>query len=181
MGAMYGKTFVMVGLFTMLVAATGRAQTGVPLTGIVVDPTGGVLPSGHENVPAPVHNTFTSGSLTHQQGESNTISFRTSFQYRQIANQNLVPTSPPPSGQTPSVSGLILPEAATNNLFHAWESVYTHDTILKPTLLHELRLLYGSSSTARAARLTRPGSSSSTRSPPAARRRTTCAPSITSS
>jgi outer membrane receptor protein involved in Fe transport len=36
-----------------------------------------------------------------------------------------------------------LPEAGTNNLFHEFESVYTHDTVIKPTLLHQLRLLYG--------------------------------------
>lgn len=88
-------------------------------------------PSGliDENVPNPYRNSFVSGSMSHQQGTANTISFRTSFQYRRYSDQG--------------VGGLTLPEAGTNNLFHELESVYTHDTMLKPTLLHQFRLLYG--------------------------------------
>jgi hypothetical protein len=81
------------------------------------------------NVPSPLRNTFVSGSVSHEQGDHNTLSFRTSFQYRRNTNQ--------------SVGGLTLPEAATNNLFHELESVYTHNTVLTPTLLHQARLLYG--------------------------------------
>jgi hypothetical protein len=82
-----------------------------------------------QNVPNPYRNSFISGSLSHQQGAANTLSFRTSFQYRRNTNQG--------------VGGLTLPEAGTNNLFHELESVYTQDTIVKPTLLHQFRLLYG--------------------------------------
>ncbi len=81
------------------------------------------------NVPSPYRNSFASGSVSHQQGTANTLSFRTSFQYRRATNQG--------------VGGLTLPEAGTNNLFHELESVYTQDTILRPTLFHQARLLYG--------------------------------------
>ncbi len=81
------------------------------------------------NVPNPFRNTFASGSVSHQLGTANTLSFRTSFQYRRNANQG--------------VGGLTLPEAGTNNLFNELESVYTQDTVLRPTLLHQFRLLYG--------------------------------------
>lgn len=88
-------------------------------------------PSGliDEHQPNPYRNTLVSGSVSHQQGTANTISLRTSFQYRRNTNQG--------------VGGLTLPEAGTNNLFHELESVYTHDTVLEPTLLHQFRLLYG--------------------------------------
>jgi outer membrane receptor protein involved in Fe transport len=80
-------------------------------------------------VPNPYRNSFASGSISHQQGTANTLSFRASFQYRRHKNQG--------------VGGLTLPEAGTNNLFHELESVYTQDTIVKPTLFHQFRLLYG--------------------------------------
>src|SRR5581483_10691822 len=87
---------------------------------------GGLLDA---SVPAPFRNTFVSGSASHQRGERTTISFRTSFQYRRTSTQG--------------VGGLTLPEAATNNLFHELESVYTHDTVVSPVLLHQARVLYG--------------------------------------
>jgi hypothetical protein len=81
------------------------------------------------NVPSPSRNTFVSGSLSHQRDEKTTITFRASRQQRTQTNGR--------------VGGLTLPEAATDYTSSETEGVYTQNTVISPTLLHQTRVMYG--------------------------------------
>ena len=81
------------------------------------------------NVATPFRNVLAAGSLTHQYGASNTGSVRFSHLYQKNTNQG--------------VGGITLPEAGFNHSDREDEVTYTHQTIVSPTLFHEVRFLYG--------------------------------------
>jgi hypothetical protein len=89
------------------------------------DPTGLV----QANVPDPFRKAYVSGSLTHQQGTANTIVVTESYDGESELNQG--------------AGGVTLPSAAV-----AWHSteldtVYNQLTVIRPTLLHQIRILIG--------------------------------------
>ena len=81
------------------------------------------------NVPQPNHHLLLSGSITHQQSASTTISIRPS--YEDLTNTNR------------GVGGVTLASAGTN-FEHSEEQVtYNQQSILKPSLLNQFQILVG--------------------------------------
>src|SRR5262249_27640747 len=81
------------------------------------------------NVATPFRNVLAAGSATHQFSASNTGSFRFSHLYQKNTNQG--------------VGGITLPEAGFNHTDREDEVTYRHQTIVSPTLFHEVQVLYG--------------------------------------
>jgi hypothetical protein len=81
------------------------------------------------NVPTPFRNFLAAGSATHQFSANNTGSLRFSHLYQRATNQG--------------VGGIALPEAGFDHTEREDEATYTHQTIIRPTLFHEVRFLYG--------------------------------------
>jgi hypothetical protein len=88
-------------------------------------------PSGtiHENVSAPYRNILASGGVTHQRSEKTTMSLMLSYQDQTTHNQG--------------VGGVTLPSAATNWNFVEQGAIYTQQTVISSTLLHQVRLFVG--------------------------------------
>jgi outer membrane receptor protein involved in Fe transport len=81
------------------------------------------------NAPTPARRSLAAVTVNRQQGEKHTLSLRFSHQQRSAANQG--------------VGGITLPEAGRNWRFREDDTTYTHQTVLSPSLLHELRLMVG--------------------------------------
>jgi hypothetical protein len=81
------------------------------------------------NVATPFRNILAAGSVTHQFGASNTGSFRFSHLYQKNTNQG--------------VGGITLPEAGFDHTDREDEGTYRHQTIVTPTLFHEVQFLFG--------------------------------------
>ena len=88
-------------------------------------------PSGpiQQNVPAPYRNVLAAGTINHQRGDDTTMSVTFSYQ-----DQSKVPQD---------VGGVTLPSAGSNWSFSQWSVTYNQQTIIKPTLLNQIRLFYG--------------------------------------
>lgn len=70
-----------------------------------------------------------SGSITHQLSDRNTISIRPNYQYERDENRN--------------VGGTTLASAATTFTHHEQQATYTQQTVVRPTLLHQVQILVG--------------------------------------
>ena len=83
----------------------------------------------HANAPTPARRTLAAITVNRQQGEKHTLSLRFSHQQRSSNDQG--------------VGGIALPEAGRNTSYREDDTTYTHQTVLSPSLLHELRLMVG--------------------------------------
>jgi len=81
------------------------------------------------NVSTPFRNLLAAGVLTHQQGDSTTMSFRFSHLFQRNTNQG--------------VGGVTLPEAGFNHTDREDEATYSRQTIISTRLLHETKFLFG--------------------------------------
>jgi hypothetical protein len=81
------------------------------------------------NVPTPFRNLLLAGSVTQQFGANNTGSLRFSHLFQRNTNQG--------------VGGITLPESGYNHTDREDEATYTHQTVISPSLFHEVRFLYG--------------------------------------
>jgi outer membrane receptor protein involved in Fe transport len=88
-------------------------------------------PSGliQANVANPYHHGLMSGTLTHQQGKSNTMVLTASYDDQSQRNQG--------------VGGVTLASAGVNWSFVEQDTVYNQQTIITPKLLNQVRLLVG--------------------------------------
>ena len=88
-------------------------------------------PSGaiQQNVPSPSRNVLAAGTINHQRGENTAMSVTLSYQDQTKHSQD--------------VGGVTLPSAGTNWDFSQWSVTYTQQTIIKPTLLNQIRVFYG--------------------------------------
>ena len=109
---------------SFLLSATFDAQDNQSI--VYAQTPGGTVQT---NVPAPFRNILAAGSVTHQFGPSNTGSFRFSHLYQKNTNQG--------------VGGITLPEAGFDHTDREDELTYRHQTIVSPTLFHEVQFLYG--------------------------------------
>jgi carboxypeptidase family protein len=88
-------------------------------------------PSGlvQANVPNPFRKAYASGSLTHQQGKANTVVLTESYDGENQRNQG--------------VGGVTLPSAALAWTSTELDTVYNQLTVISPTLLNQIRMLFG--------------------------------------
>jgi hypothetical protein len=70
-----------------------------------------------------------SSTLTHQQGKNNTMVLTASYEQESQRNQN--------------VGGVTLPSAGVNWSSIEQDTIYNHLTVIRPTLLNQVRLLFG--------------------------------------
>jgi hypothetical protein len=87
-------------------------------------------PSGaiQQNVPAPYRNVLVAGTINHQRGDNTAMSVTLSYQNQSRQNQD--------------VGGVTLPSAGTDWSFMERSVTYTQQTIIRPTLLNQLRFFY---------------------------------------
>jgi outer membrane receptor protein involved in Fe transport len=88
-------------------------------------------PSGlvQANVADPFRKAYASGSVTHQQGKANTIVLTESYDGENQRNQG--------------VGGVTLPSAALAWRSAEFDTVYNQLTVIRPTLLNQIRILVG--------------------------------------
>jgi hypothetical protein len=94
-------------------------------TVVAQDPSGLI----QTNVANPYRRGLVSGTLTHQQGKNNTMVLTASFDKESQQNSN--------------VGGITLPSAALNWSSIEQDTIYNQLTVIKPTLLNQVRLLVG--------------------------------------
>lgn len=94
-------------------------------TVLAQDPSGVV----QENVANPYRRGLVSGTLTHQHGKNNTMVLTASYEQESQRNQ--------------SVGGITLPSAGVNWSSIEQDTVYNQLTVIRPTLLNQVRLLLG--------------------------------------
>ncbi len=82
-----------------------------------------------ENVANPFHRGLVSGTVTRQQGRNNTIALTASYDNQSQRNQG--------------VGGLTLASAGMNSSFIEQDTIYNHQTVITPTLLNQVRVLFG--------------------------------------
>src|SRR5437588_9638071 len=90
-----------------------------------------VGPSGdiRQTVPQPSRRLLLSGSVTHQRGESTTMSLRSSYEDERTTNRG--------------VGGVTLPEAGANAEHSEKDLVYNQQTVVRPALLNQFQILIG--------------------------------------
>jgi hypothetical protein len=94
-------------------------------TVVAQDPSGLI----QTNVANPYRRGLVSGTLTHQQGKNNTMVLTASYDRETQRNQ--------------SVGGVTLPSAGVNWSSTEQDTVYNQLTVIRPTLLNQVRLLLG--------------------------------------
>jgi hypothetical protein len=109
---------------SFLVSGTADAQDNQSI--VYAQTPGGTVQT---NVATPFRNLLAAGTLTHQFSPANTGAFRVSHLYQKNTNQG--------------VGGTTLPEAGFNHTDREDEVTYRHQTVVSPTLFHEVQLLYG--------------------------------------
>ncbi len=82
-----------------------------------------------ENVATPFRNRLLAGSVSHQQGDRHTVSFRYSHVFTTNTNQG--------------VGGVTLPEVGTNRAYHEDEATYTQQTVISDRLLNDVKFMFG--------------------------------------
>jgi Carboxypeptidase regulatory-like domain/TonB dependent receptor len=82
-----------------------------------------------QSVASPYRNVLVAGTLNRQAGENTTLSLTLSYQDQTTHNQG--------------VGGVVLPSAGTNWNFLEQDAIYTHQTMITPRLLNQLRLFVG--------------------------------------
>ena len=94
-------------------------------TVVAQDPSGLI----QTNVANPYRRGLVSGTLTHQQGKNNTMVLTASYDKESQRNQ--------------SVGGVTLPSAGVNWSSIEQDTIYNQLTVIRPTLLNQIRLLVG--------------------------------------
>jgi hypothetical protein len=94
-------------------------------TVLAQDPTGLI----QANVANPYRRGLVSGTLTHQQGKNNTMVLTASYDQESQRNQ--------------SVGGVTLPSAGVDWSSIEQDTIYNQLTVIRPTLLNQIRLLVG--------------------------------------
>jgi hypothetical protein len=87
---------------------------------------GGVI---QDSLPQASARALVSASITHQISDKNTFSIRPNYQYESDENRG--------------AGGTTLASAATTFKHHEEQVTYTHQTVWRPTLLHQVQLLVG--------------------------------------
>ena len=82
-----------------------------------------------DSLPQSSGRALVSGSVTHQISERNTFSIRPNYQYESDENRG--------------VGGTTLVSAATTFTHHEQQVTYTQQTVLRPTLIHQIQVLVG--------------------------------------
>jgi hypothetical protein len=97
----------------------------IQATVLAQDPSGVI----QANVANPYRRGLVSGTLTHQQGKSNTMVLTASYDQESQRNQN--------------VGGVSLPSGGVNWSSIEQDTIYNQLTVIRPTLLNQLRVLFG--------------------------------------